>query len=108
MKLNDVHAAPHVPQPELPPQAISGEVLLEKYAKGDERTVEDVRRRVARALAMVESPDKRAACEAIFYRAQADGLVLGGRINSAAGTDLKAPHQLLRAAGRRQHLRRGR
>ena len=34
MKLNDVHATTHVPQPELPPQAISGEVLLEKYAKG--------------------------------------------------------------------------
>src|SRR5258708_3155706 len=90
MKLN-VHAAPPGPQPELPPQAISGEVLLEKYAKGDERTVEDVRRRVARALAMVESPDKRAACEATFYRAQADGLVLGGRINSAAGTQPQAP-----------------
>ena len=90
MKLNDVHATTHVPQPELPPQAISGEVLLEKYAKGDERTVDDVRHRVAHALAMVELPEKRAACEATFYRAQVDGFVLGGRINSAAGTELKA------------------
>ena len=90
MKLNDVQAATHVPQPELPPQAISGEVLLEKYAKGDERTVDDVRHRVAHALAMVELPEKRAACEATFYRAQVDGFVLGGRINSAAGTELKA------------------
>ncbi|HKU86553.1 MAG TPA: LAGLIDADG family homing endonuclease, partial [Casimicrobiaceae bacterium] len=74
----------------LPPQAISGEVLLEKYAKGDERTIEDVRRRVARALAAVEAPDKRAQWEEAFYRAQENGFILGGRINSAAGTDLKA------------------
>src|SRR5260221_9663102 len=90
MKLDDVNAATQPATPRLAPQAISEEVLLEKYAKGDERTVEDVRRRVARALAMVESPGKRAAWEATFYRAQADGFVLGGRINSPAGTDLKA------------------
>src|SRR5690348_12893391 len=54
----------------LPPQAISEEVLLEKYAKGDERTIDDVRRRVARALAAVEAPDKRAQWEEAFYRAQ--------------------------------------
>ena len=47
MKLNDPHLA-------LPPQPISLDVLLEKYAKGDERTIEDLRRRVARALAAVE------------------------------------------------------
>jgi ribonucleoside-diphosphate reductase alpha chain len=76
--------------PALPAQAISEEVLLEKYAKGDERTIEDVRRRVARALAAVEAPDKRAQWEEAFYRAQENGFILGGRINSAAGTDLKA------------------
>ena len=74
----------------LPPQAISAEVLLEKYAKGTERTIEDVRRRVARALAAVEAPDERAQWEEAFYRAQENGFILGGRINSAAGTDLKA------------------
>ena len=74
----------------LPPQAISEEVLLEKYAKGEERTIEDVRRRVARALAAVEAPDKRAQWEEAFFRAQENGFILGGRINSAAGTDLKA------------------
>ena len=68
----------------LPPQAISEEVLLEKYAKGDERTIDDVRRRVARALAAVEAPDKRAFWEDAFYRAQQNGFILGGRINSAA------------------------
>jgi hypothetical protein len=35
----------------LPVQAISEEVLIEKYAKGNERKVDDVRRHVARALA---------------------------------------------------------
>ena len=74
----------------LPPQAISEEVLLEKYAKGDERSIEAVRRRVARALAVVEAPDRRAQWEEAFYRAQENGFILGGRINSAAGTDLKA------------------
>ena len=74
----------------LPPQAISEEVLLEKYAKGSERTIEDVRRRVARALAAAEPPDRRAQWEEVFYHAQENGFILGGRINSAAGTDLKA------------------
>ncbi|MGE5088294.1 MAG: adenosylcobalamin-dependent ribonucleoside-diphosphate reductase [Candidatus Levyibacteriota bacterium] len=74
----------------LPPQAISEAVLLEKYASGDERRVDDVRRRVARALAAVEPEDRRARWEQAFLRAQAEGFILGGRINSAAGTELKA------------------
>jgi len=76
--------------PTLPPQAISEDVLLEKYAKGGERTIEDVRRRVARALAAVEAPAMRTQWEEAFHRAQENGFILGGRINSAAGTDLKA------------------
>ncbi|HSU43491.1 MAG TPA: adenosylcobalamin-dependent ribonucleoside-diphosphate reductase, partial [Casimicrobiaceae bacterium] len=90
MKSDDpTHLRASVPAA-LPSQAISEEVLLEKYAKGGERTIEDVRRRVARALAVVEAPDKRAQWEEAFYRAQENGFILGGRINSAAGTDLKA------------------
>jgi ribonucleoside-diphosphate reductase alpha chain len=73
-----------------PAQPISEEVLREKYAKGDERTVDDVRRRVAHALAQVEAPDQRADWEARFLQAQRDGFVPAGRINSAAGTDLAA------------------
>ncbi|MCX8018195.1 MAG: hypothetical protein N2690_09895, partial [Rhodocyclaceae bacterium] len=72
------------------PQEISEEVLLEKYAKGNERDVRDVRKRVARALASVEAEDKRAFWEARFLEAQENGFIPAGRINSAAGTDLCA------------------
>jgi ribonucleoside-diphosphate reductase alpha chain len=72
------------------PQEISGEVLIEKYAKGSERDVRDVRSRVARALASIEAEDKRAQWEARFLEAQENGFVPAGRINSAAGTDLCA------------------
>jgi ribonucleoside-diphosphate reductase alpha chain len=74
----------------LPMQEISGEVLVEKYAKGDEQTVTEVRRRVARALAAIESEDKRTHWEAKFLEAQEKGFVPAGRINSAAGTTLAA------------------
>jgi ribonucleoside-diphosphate reductase alpha chain len=81
MKLNDPALA-------LPSQAISIDVLLEKYAKGDERTADDVRRRVARALAAVEQDPAR--WEAVFFDTLASGFVPGGRVNSAAGTQLHA------------------
>lgn len=71
-------------------QEISGEVLIEKYAKGNERSVAEVRQRVARALAAVEAEDKRAHWEAKFLEAQEKGFVPAGRINSAAGTTLAA------------------
>ena len=74
----------------LPAQPVSAEVLIEKYAKGDERSVDDVRRRVARALAAVEAPKQRAAWEARFLDAQRRGFVPAGRITSAAGTELSA------------------
>ncbi|MDY0744035.1 adenosylcobalamin-dependent ribonucleoside-diphosphate reductase [Paucibacter sp. R3-3] len=74
----------------LPAQAISSEVLLEKYAKGDEQTLEDVRQRVARALAAAEAPERRAEWAAKFLDAQRRGFVPAGRILSAAGTELSA------------------
>ena len=88
--MNTVTSTPPASAQTLPAQAISEEVLLEKYAKGDERSVADVRRRVARALAEPESPDTRAAWEARFMHALEHGFVPAGRINSAAGTDLSA------------------
>ena len=60
----------------LPEQEITPEVLREKYCKGGESTVEDVRRRVARALAMGEKfPDE---WEDRFYAAMLAGFIPGG------------------------------
>ena len=74
----------------LPEQEISAEVLVEKYAKGKETSVHDVRRRVAHALAAAEDEKQRAHWEAKFLWAQENGFVPAGRINSAAGTDIQA------------------
>jgi ribonucleoside-diphosphate reductase alpha chain len=74
----------------LPEQEISREVLLEKYAKDGESSVDEVRERVARALASVEPEAKSAHWEAKFREAQAKGFIPAGRINSAAGTSLTA------------------
>ncbi len=76
--------------PELADQAISSEVLLEKYAKGDEKNVTDVRMRVARALASIEKKNERAHWERAYFAAMEAGFIPAGRINSAAGTGLQA------------------
>jgi ribonucleoside-diphosphate reductase alpha chain len=93
-------------------QEVCSDVLQEKYTKGDETTVEHIRSRVSGALAKPESnlpvaktnwvfwnggqaPEKsKTALEIwskLFYDAQQEGgVVMGGRINSAAGTSLQA------------------
>jgi ribonucleoside-diphosphate reductase alpha chain len=71
-------------------QDISTEVLLEKYAEADEKSVQDVRRRVARGLAQAEKPEQRAKWEQAFFEAQESGFVPAGRINSAAGLSIQA------------------
>ncbi len=71
-------------------QPISVDVLLEKYAKFDEKSADDVRRRVARGLAAVEAPALRAEWEKRFFEAMVDGFIPGGRVNSAAGTEIAA------------------
>jgi ribonucleoside-diphosphate reductase alpha chain len=75
---------------QLPEQEISRDTLLEKYAKGKESSITDVRRRVARALAQVEAEDQRALWEKRFLQAQEEGFIPAGRINSAAGVQLAA------------------
>src|SRR6185503_14715313 len=71
-------------------QEICRDTLIEKYAKGKEATVEQVRLRVARALAQAEPEERRAAWERRFLQAQEDGFIPAGRINSAAGVNLQA------------------
>jgi len=88
LSLTDIPAPPLFTP--LPEQEISGEVLIEKYAKGKETNVHDVRKRVAYALAQVEQEKDKAHWEARFLWAQENGFIPAGRINSAAGTDLHA------------------
>src|SRR5687768_15988721 len=71
-------------------QTISRDTLIEKYAKGSEQTVTEVRRRVARALAQVERESERAQWERRFLQAQEEGFIPAGRINSAAGVAIQA------------------
>src|SRR5437879_1879221 len=71
-------------------QEISRDTLLEKYAKEQEASVDDVRLRVARALAQAEPEDRRAHWERRFLQAQEEGFIPAGRINSAAGIQLQA------------------
>ena len=78
------------PAAELAEQDICRDSLLEKYAKGKESTIEEVRRRVARALAQSEPEDKRAHWEKRFLGALEEGFIPAGRINSAAGIQMQA------------------
>jgi ribonucleoside-diphosphate reductase alpha chain len=65
-------------------QPVSVDVLLEKYAKGDERTAGQVFARTARALGRDAAQARR------FETALGQGFVPGGRIASAAGSGLSA------------------
>src|SRR2546421_3153495 len=71
-------------------QEICRDTLLEKYAKNAEASIEEVRRRVARAIAQVEHEDRRGHWERRFLQAQEEGFIPAGRINSAAGAALQA------------------
>ncbi|WP_291012274.1 LAGLIDADG family homing endonuclease [Hydrogenophaga sp.] len=71
-------------------QPISQDVLAEKYLKPGETGVEDIYRRVARALASVETEGLRAEWEQKFLANLHAGAIGAGRIMSAAGTDIQA------------------
>ena len=71
-------------------QPISQDVLAEKYLKPGESSVEDIYRRVARALASVETEGLRAEWEQKFLANLHAGAIGAGRIMSAAGTDIQA------------------
>ena len=70
------------------PQPISIDVLLEKYAKGDEQTQAEIFARVAQALASVEADPSK--YEQDFLFALENGFIPAGRIMSAAGTGIKS------------------
>ena len=78
------------PQDVTTTQPISHDVLKEKYLKPGESGLEDVYRRVARALASVEPEAQRAKFEALFLDNLHAGAIGAGRIMSAAGTDIQA------------------
>jgi ribonucleoside-diphosphate reductase alpha chain len=71
-------------------QPISQDVLAEKYLKPGETGVEDLYRRVARALASVEIEADRAEWEQRFLDNLHAGAIGAGRIMSAAGTAIQA------------------
>ncbi len=73
----------------LAPQAISLDVLREKYCKDDETSIEDVNARVASSLAEVEAERRDQHREAFLWALQ-QGFLPAGRIQSAAGTPLAA------------------
>ena len=78
------------PQTVLSIQPISQDVLAEKYLKPGESTLDDLYRRVARALASVEAEGERAKYEALFLDNLYAGAIGAGRIMSAAGTTIQA------------------
>ena len=71
-------------------QSICQDVLQEKYLKQGETTEADIFRRVARALASMELPQKQKKYEQIFFDNMQAGAIGAGRIMSAAGTGLQA------------------
>ncbi len=71
-------------------QPFSVDVMLEKYAKGNERSADDIYRRVARGVAQAEPPALREAVEARFVDNLQHGALGAGRIMSAAGSGIAA------------------
>lgn len=75
-------------------QQASEDVLLEKYAKGSEQklpgdqALAKIRLRVAKALAQKEKDPEY--WEDVFLKAQESGLIMAGRVNSAAGAGIDA------------------
>ncbi|GGD65962.1 adenosylcobalamin-dependent ribonucleoside-diphosphate reductase [Caballeronia grimmiae] len=78
------------PSTAIAPQQFSTDVMLEKYAKGDETRVDDIYRRVARGVALAEPAEVRAKIEAEFVDNFKRGALGAGRIMSAAGAGIDA------------------
>src|SRR5438445_8294949 len=74
-------------------QAICLDVLLEKYAKADEKTADDVRRRVAAGLAAAGGPGLGEHGGQRFSKRMVAGFIPAGGDNRAPGTAI--PPRLL-------------
>ena len=72
------------------PQPFALEIMLEKYAKGGETTVEEIYLRVARGVAEAEPQARRSEVETEFVRNFERGALGAGRIMSAAGAGIDA------------------
>lgn len=73
------------------PQQITTDVLLEKYAKDNETTEDEIFKRVAKGVSSVEkNKELQEKYETIFYENMKQGGVGAGRIMSSAGSDIKA------------------
>jgi ribonucleoside-diphosphate reductase alpha chain len=88
--IKDVHMAEDNPLAALAPQQFSIDVMLEKYAKGDESSVGDIYHRVARGVALAEPEESRAKIEKEFVDNFRRGALGAGRIMSAAGAGIDA------------------
>lgn len=83
------------PKERIAPQEVSIDVLIEKYAKGEEKKAGEfviglIRKRVAHGLAQLEVENDRTKWEDEFMWAMDNGFIPAGRINSAGGTDIQA------------------
>ena len=74
----------------LPPQAITLDVLQEKYLQAGEHHASDLYRRVAHALASVEEPSEQARYEALFFDNLSAGAIGAGRIMGSAGAGVQS------------------
>jgi ribonucleoside-diphosphate reductase alpha chain len=88
--LDVVMPVPAVEPPACSVQAISQDVLAEKYLKPGETDIEQLYQRVARALAGAEKPDLQQEWEQKFLANLRVGAIGAGRIMSAGGTDIQA------------------
>ena len=70
-------------------QKISRDVLIDTYARLGEATVDDVRKRIAVALARAEEPSQQVERESMFLQVQRAGFITAGRIAAHAGSGLK-------------------
>lgn len=94
-KNNNSEPATFSADAQLPPQEVSVDVLIEKYAKGDEKKAGDnvinlIRERVADGLSLHEPEQMRPHWKSKFRWAMDHGFIPAGRINSAGGTDIQA------------------